>query len=71
MPGGIDGVTLAREARDRHPKNRILLTTGYAEASLERSGVGSSEFEIIMKPYRRLELARKVRRVLDGPTGVG
>ena len=71
MPGGMDGVMLAREARDRQPKIRILLNTGYAEASIERNEVGGSEFEIIMKPYRRLELVRRVRRVLDGPTGVG
>ncbi|MFC3695778.1 hypothetical protein [Chenggangzhangella methanolivorans] len=24
-----------------------------------------------IKPYKRLELARRVRRVIDGPTGVG
>ncbi|MBE7213101.1 MAG: response regulator, partial [Gluconacetobacter diazotrophicus] len=71
MPGGMNGVVLAREARRRRPRLRILLTTGYAEASLERVDAGGSEFEIIDKPYRQQELARKVRLVLDGPTGVG
>jgi PAS domain S-box-containing protein len=71
MPGGMNGVMLARAARERQPKIRVLLTTGYAEASLERTDTKGSEFEIIMKPYRRLDLARRVRRVLDGPTGVG
>ncbi len=71
MPGGINGVMLARAARERQPKVKVLLTTGYAEASIERTDAGGSEFEIIMKPYRRLELARRIRRVLDGPTGVG
>ena len=71
MPGGMNGVMLARAARDRQPKIKVLLTTGYAEASLERTDAGGSEFEIIMKPYRRLELARRVRRVIDGPTGIG
>jgi PAS domain S-box-containing protein len=71
MPGGMTGVGLARAARERQPKIRILLTTGFAANSLERSSVGGSEFEIINKPYRRMELVRRVRQVLDGPTGVG
>ena len=71
MPGGMNGVMLARAARERQPKIKVLLTTGYAEASLERTDAGGTEFEIINKPYKRLELARRVRRVIDGPTGVG
>ena len=71
MPGGMNGVMLARAARERQPRIKVLLTTGYAEASLERTDAGGTEFEIINKPYKRMELARRVRRVLDGPTGVG
>ncbi|MGU3536476.1 hybrid sensor histidine kinase/response regulator [Methylobacterium sp. A54F] len=71
MPGGMNGVMLARAARERQPKIKVLLTTGYAEASLERTDAGGSEFEVINKPYKRIELARRVRRVIDGPTGVG
>ncbi|WP_279482865.1 histidine kinase famiy protein [Aureimonas sp. SK2] len=71
MPGGMNGVVLAREARRIKPRIRVLLTTGYAEASLERTDAGGSEFEIINKPYSRQDLTRKVRIVLDGPTGVG
>ncbi|WP_018259506.1 hybrid sensor histidine kinase/response regulator [Methylobacterium sp. WSM2598] len=70
MPGGMNGVVLAREARRRQPRLKVLLTTGYAEASLERTDVGGSEFEVINKPYRRLDLVRRVRAVLDGPNGV-
>ncbi|WP_416357105.1 histidine kinase famiy protein [Aureimonas phyllosphaerae] len=71
MPGGMNGVVLAREARRLRPRIRILLTTGYAQASLERSDAGGTEFDIINKPYSRHDLTRKVRVVLDGPTGVG
>ncbi len=71
MPGGMNGIMLAREARRRQPKLRILLTTGYAEASLERLDARGNEFDLISKPYRRSELATKVRQVIDGPTGVG
>ncbi len=67
MPGGMNGVMLARAARDRQPRIKVLLTTGFADASLERTDAGGTEFEVINKPYRRLDLVRRVRRVLDGP----
>jgi PAS domain S-box-containing protein len=67
MPGGMDGLSLAREAHRRHPALRILLTTGYAEASLERTGIERPEFDILNKPYRRAELIRRVRAALDAP----
>ncbi len=70
MPGGLNGVMLAREARRRRPKIKVLLTTGYAESSIERTDAGGNEFEVLAKPYNRQELIRKVRMVLDGPNGV-
>ncbi|MFK5599809.1 hypothetical protein ACFZ8E_22820 [Methylobacterium sp. HMF5984] len=69
MPGGVDGTMLARAARARRPRIGILLTTGYAEASLE--GEDGPEFEVIDKPYGRTELARRVRALLDAPTDGG
>ncbi len=71
MPGGMNGVLLAREAKRRLPKLKVLLTTGYAEAGLERTDAGGSEYEVLNKPFNRQQLLRKVRLVLEGPTGVG
>ncbi|NNJ15364.1 PAS domain-containing protein [Pseudomonas putida CSV86] len=70
MPGGMNGVMLAREVRRNHPSIKVLLTTGYAENSIERTDIGGSEFEVISKPYLPHDLARKVRQVLDSPGGV-
>ena len=70
LPGGMNGVEVAREARRRDSHLKVLLTTGYAEASIERTDAGGREFDVLNKPYGRLDLARKVRVVLDGPTGV-
>jgi PAS domain S-box-containing protein len=64
MPGGMNGVTLAKEAQGRYPRLAVLLTTGFAEGT----GDGASEaagYELIDKPYRRAALARKIREVLD------
>ena len=70
MPGDLNGVALAREARRRWPGIKVLLTTAYAEASMERTDAGGREFDMLNKPYGRADLARKVRVILDGPTGV-
>jgi PAS domain S-box-containing protein len=70
MPGGMNGVMLAREIKRRRPRMRVLLTTGYAESSIERVDARGAEFELIQKPYKRIDLAAKVRQVIDGPTGV-
>ena len=70
LPGGMTGIHVARAALRRIPQVRILLTTGYTEASAERVEVGGVEFDVLNKPYGRDDLARKVRVILDGPTGV-
>jgi PAS domain S-box-containing protein len=71
MPGNMNGVMLARESRRIAPKIKVLLTTGYADVDLSRADASGSEFDMLHKPYSRSELARKVRIVLNGPTGVG
>ncbi len=67
MPGGMNGAELAIQARQRHPGLRVLHTSGYAEAAVTRDGKIGSTNELLSKPYRKEELARKVRRVLDQP----
>jgi PAS domain S-box-containing protein len=70
MPGRMNGVLLAREARRRRPRLKVMLTTGYSDASMERTDAGGSEFDVLSKPYSRRELLRRTRMALDGPTGV-
>ncbi|MEH3087661.1 MAG: histidine kinase famiy protein [Xylophilus ampelinus] len=69
MPGGMNGFTLAREIRRQIPDIRILLTTGYAGDNQSKNADQGLEFEMLKKPYRLNDLARRVRMVLDGPTG--
>ena len=71
MSGGINGFALARELRARIPSIKVLLTTGYAGSSDGANTDEGGEYEIIKKPYRLVDLARRVRMVLDGPTGTG
>ncbi|WP_158046184.1 histidine kinase famiy protein [Skermanella pratensis] len=68
MPGGMNGMVLARQVRDRFPGLPVLLTTGYTD---EATAPGSdwSGMDILNKPYRRSDLAERVRAALgDGET---
>jgi PAS domain S-box-containing protein len=64
MPGGMNGIELARELRRRRPDLPILLTSGYAaglQDQAEADGV-----EILQKPYRMKDFIQALERVLSG-----
>ncbi len=64
MPNGMNGVELARAARQRNKNIKVLLTSGYAGDVMERHrAVG--EFPIIDKPFRLADLARRLRSILQ------
>ncbi|WP_424812560.1 PAS domain S-box protein [Roseococcus sp. YIM B11640] len=65
LPGGMTGGQLAEEARKLLPRLRVLFTSGHAEDVQARQGSLPADAEILSKPYRRNELARKVRLALD------
>jgi len=70
MPGGMDGYHLAIEATKRHPRLKVLLTSGFTR---RREEFVNGEGEIarhltqtlLGKPYNIAELAAAVRRTLD------
>jgi CheY-like chemotaxis protein len=64
MPSGVNGVELAREARQLNENIKVLLTSGYAEDVLQRHGA-VDEFPVIGKPFRGAELAQRLRSILD------
>jgi signal transduction histidine kinase len=67
MPGGMSGPDLAAAARAMRPGLKVLFTSGYARAAPEGSGAPLRPGDgLLTKPYRRRELARMVRRALDG-----
>ena len=66
MPGGMNGIQLAREMEKQHAGLRVLLTTGYAgspsSATPEAAG---HEYRVLNKPYRMADLGRAVRSAID------
>jgi PAS domain S-box-containing protein len=64
MPGSRDGLALAHEAKRRWPRMAILLTTGYNE-ELVADGPPAPFMDVLGKPYRKSELADRVRFALN------
>ena len=54
MPGGMNGVELARAIRAKQPNLPILLVTGYAGSAT------STEFPVLRKPYRFEQLRQAI-----------
>jgi CheY-like chemotaxis protein len=67
MPGGMNGRQLADAARSLRPHLRVLYTSGYTENAIVHHGRLDPGVQLLAKPYRRRQLAQKVRAVLDGP----
>ncbi|WP_278400358.1 ATP-binding protein [Stutzerimonas kunmingensis] len=64
MPGGMNGVELAREIRTRALGVPVLLTSGYAEAA--QQSAAAEGVHVLAKPYRLEELAISLRTAIDG-----
>jgi signal transduction histidine kinase/DNA-binding response OmpR family regulator len=64
MPGGLNGIELARRAQAMRPGLKVLLTSGYLGDAVQ--GL-THEFALIEKPYERAALAAQIRSVLSNP----
>ena len=66
LRGDISGPTLAREALARWPQLRVAFASGYARDALPWREELGQNVELLSKPYRIDQLARMLRRALDG-----
>ena len=64
MPGGMSGWELADLARQVRPGLPILFSSGYALEALIDQGRAHAQSIILTKPYRKTELARRLREAL-------
>jgi two-component system CheB/CheR fusion protein len=66
MPGGINGRELARRARQRWPRIKIVFTSGFSEARFNGdAGPLAACTPLLSKPYRKEDLASAAREALD------
>lgn len=64
LPGGMNGRSLANAAQALRPNLKVLFTSGYTENAMIHHDRLDPEVELLSKPYRRSELAEKLRKVL-------
>jgi signal transduction histidine kinase/CheY-like chemotaxis protein len=65
MPGSMNGRQLVDAALKRRPSLKTLFTSGYTENAIVHHGRLDSGVLLLVKPYRKLELARMIRMALD------
>ncbi len=64
MPGDLRSPELARQAKILLPDLTVLFTSGYTQNAIVHGGRLDAGVELLSKPYRREDLARKVRHLL-------
>ena len=64
MPGGMNGRQLAEELMRRLGSVRVLYTSGYTENAIVHHGRLDAGVALLNKPYRKSDLAAKIRDVL-------
>ena len=68
MPGGMNGLDLAREIGERFPDIPVLLTTGYSASAKDAVQRG---LVVLQKPYDLEALARNIREAVDSARARG
>lgn len=66
MPGGLNGRELADAIHEFLPDLPVLFTSGYSDGIIE----DHADVDLLTKPYRRAELARRIRARLDSRLNV-
>jgi len=66
---GKNGRELATEVERRRPGTKIIFMTGYSRNAIVHHGRLDPGTALIQKPLIERDLARKIRQVLDGPSG--
>jgi signal transduction histidine kinase len=64
MPGGMNGAQLAMEAQELRGDLKVLLTSGYTAAALTHEHGLPEQMDVLRKPYRREELAKRLRLII-------
>ena len=65
MPG-MDGPNLARQLQERYPGLKVIFASGYSRDYLANVADSLKSAPLLKKPFEAGEVARLVRRVLDG-----
>ncbi len=68
MPGGMNGYELAQRATEQRPGLKVLLTSGFTSTTMAHNGLSRFAAHLLNKPYRKDNLAQRIRLVLNEET---
>jgi two-component SAPR family response regulator len=71
LPGKIRGREIAERVAEIRPEVKVLFMSGYTENSIVHHGRLDDGVQLIGKPFKREQLARKVAEVLGPGFGDG
>jgi CheY-like chemotaxis protein len=66
LPGGMNGRDIAEAVVRRQPGTKVLYSSGYTDNAIVHHGRLDEGVHLLNKPFRKAEMAHKVRSVLDG-----
>jgi PAS domain S-box-containing protein len=66
MPGAMNGRQLADTILKQRPGLKVLFTSGYTEDAIVHHGRLDFGVLLLAKPYRKADLARMIRKALEG-----
>jgi len=69
LAGGMNGQNLAAALRGRVPGLKVIFMSGYSEQGLHGSGQPHPGARLLQKPFRKSDLLKAVRDMLDGVSG--
>jgi CheY-like chemotaxis protein len=65
MPGSMTSRQMVERALHLQPGIKVLFTSGYTQNAIVHHGRLDEGVHLLSKPYKRDELARKLRSLLD------
>jgi FixJ family two-component response regulator len=65
MPEGVSGADLARQLIVKHPRLKVIFTSGYTANEVNTQLLVKMKARYLQKPYTHADLARTVRESLD------
>ena len=65
MPGGMNGYELTEKAFDLFPQLKVVMTSDFTSKSIQETRLAQHTGILLNKPYRKEQLAQRIRDALD------